>query len=53
MVVDKLKGIISYFKGYRENEFTFFYEFNSKIAYEMEIEPIFCEKRIIHRKKIV
>ena len=24
---------------------------SKKIALEMEIEPVFCEKRIIHRKK--
>ena len=51
VAMDQLKGFISYFKGYRENEFTFATNSSKKIALEMEIEPLFCEKRIIHRKK--
>ena len=42
---------ISYFKEYTENGFTSAMNSSKKIALEMEIEPLFCEKRIIHRKK--
>ena len=39
VAMDQLKGFISYFKGYRENEFTFATNSSKKIALEMEIEP--------------
>ncbi|KAL4597957.1 hypothetical protein ACB092_11G025900 [Castanea dentata] len=50
VAIDQLKGLISYFNEYRENEFT---STNSskKIALKMKIEPAFPEKHIIHRKK--
>ena len=50
-IYNQLKCLISYFKEYRENEFTFAMNSSKKIASKMEIEPIFCEKRVIHRKK--
>ena len=49
-ICNQLKCLISYFKEYRENEFTFAMSSSKKIASKMEIEPIFREKRIIHRK---
>ena len=49
--INQLKGLISYFKEYRENGFTSTMNSFKKIASKMEIESIFREKRIIHRKK--
>ena len=40
VTMDQLKGLISYFKGYRENEFTSATNSSKKIALEMEIEPV-------------
>ena len=51
VAIDQLKGLISYFKEYRENGFTSAMNSSKKIALEIEIEPVFCEKRIIHKKK--
>ena len=51
VAIDQLKGLISYFKGYRENGFTSVMNSSKKIALEMEIEPVFRQKRIIHRKQ--
>ena len=51
VAIDQLEGLISYFKGYRENGFTSAMNSSKKIALEMEIEPVFREKHIIHRKK--
>ena len=51
IAIDQLKGLISYFKEYRENGFASAMNSSKKIALEMEIEPVFREKRIIHRKK--
>ena len=51
IAIDQLKGLISYFKEYRENGFTSAINSSKKVAFEMEIEPVFREKRIIHRKK--
>ena len=51
VVIDQLKGLISYFKGYRENGLHLQWIHLKKIALEMKIEPVFHEKRIIHRKK--
>ena len=41
VAIDQLKGLISYFKGYRENGFTSVMNSSKKIALEMEIEPVF------------
>ena len=51
VAIDQLKGLISYFKEYRENGFTSAMNSSKKIALEIEIEPVFCEKCIIHKKK--
>ena len=49
--IDQLKGLISFLKKYREYGFTSAMILSKEIATKMEIEPIFCEKRIICRKK--
>ena len=41
VAIDQLKGLISYFKEYRENGFTSAMNSSKKIALEMEIEPVF------------
>ena len=51
VAIDQLKGLMSFFKNYREDGFTFAMNSSKEIATKMEIEPIFREKRIIHRKK--
>ena len=51
VTIDQLKGVISYFKGYRENGFKSAMNSSKKIVLEMEIELVFHEKCIIHRKK--
>ena len=51
VAIDQLKGLISYFKEYRENGFTYTTNSSKKIASKMKIEPIFREKHIIYRKK--
>ncbi|XP_050916731.1 uncharacterized protein LOC127131883 [Lathyrus oleraceus] len=51
VAMQKIKGLISYFEGYRE---TGFYKvlINAKeIAVELNIAPIFPQRRIIKRKK--
>ncbi|KAM3684352.1 hypothetical protein ACJW31_11G037600 [Castanea mollissima] len=51
VAIDQLKGLISYFKEYKENGFTSAMNSSKKITFEMEIETVFREKHIIHRKK--
>ncbi|KAK4591761.1 hypothetical protein RGQ29_016274 [Quercus rubra] len=51
IAIDQLKGLISFFKKYREDGFTSAVISSKEIAIKMEIEPIFHEKRIIRRKK--
>ena len=51
VAIDQLKGLISYFKEYRENRFTSAMNSSKKIALKIEIEHVFREKRIIHWKK--
>ncbi|KAL4619977.1 hypothetical protein ACB092_06G120700 [Castanea dentata] len=41
----------SFLKKYREDGFTFAMNSSKEIATKMEIKPIFCENRIIRRKK--
>ncbi|XP_022856014.1 zinc finger MYM-type protein 1-like [Olea europaea var. sylvestris] len=45
VAIDHLKGLISFFKGYREFGFESAMVDAKKIASELEIEPIFREKR--------
>jgi hypothetical protein len=50
LVENLSKGLISYFKNYRDSRFTFVL-ISEQIAIEMEIESIFRRKYIIHRNK--
>jgi len=47
VTIDQLKCLISYFKNYRENEFTSAMISSKEIATKMEIEHVFHEERII------
>jgi hypothetical protein len=51
VAIDQLKGLISYFKTYRENGFASVMISSKEIATIMEIEHVFCEKRVSRRKK--
>ena len=55
MVIDAaishLKALISFFETYRETGFESNKIIAKEIAARMKIEPTFCEKRIIYRKK--
>ena len=44
VVIKQLKGLISYFENYRENEFTFTMIIATSVALEMEIEHFFPKK---------
>ena len=50
VAVQRLKVLISYFENYRNFGFSLAMDNAKKIATNMEIEPIFREKRLIHRK---
>ena len=51
VAINQLKGLITYLKNYRENEFVSTLNSTKEIANEMGIESIFHENRKIHRKK--
>ncbi|XP_045802280.1 zinc finger MYM-type protein 1-like [Trifolium pratense] len=51
VAIEQLKGLISFFEKYREDGFENAMISAKEIASEMDIEPKFREKRIIHRKK--
>ena len=51
VAMDHLNGLICFFKQFRENGFESSLVEAKKIANEMEIEPLFDEKRIIRRKR--
>ena len=51
VAIDQLKGLISFLESYRENGFFSALISSKEIALEMEIEPVFREKRKIFRKK--
>ena len=51
IAINKLRGLITFFENYRENGFTSTLELSNEIVISMEIEPIFCEKCIVRRKK--
>ncbi|CAA2964840.1 Hypothetical predicted protein [Olea europaea subsp. europaea] len=51
VAIDHLKGIISFFKSYRESGFESAMVDVEEIASELEIKSIFREKWVIHRKK--
>ena len=49
--ISHLKALISFFETYRETGFESDKIISKEIAAQMKIEPTFCEKRIIYRKK--
>ena len=49
--ISHLKAFISFFETYRETGFKSDKIIAKEIAAQMKIEPTFCEKRIIYRKK--
>jgi hypothetical protein len=51
VAIDQLKGLISYFKTYRENGFASAMISSKEIATIIEIEYIFHEKHVSRRKK--
>ena len=46
-----MKALISFFETYKETGFEFHKIIAKEIAAQMKIEPTFCEKRIIYKKK--
>jgi len=50
VTIEHLKGLISFFEKYKEDGFENAIIPTKEIATEMDIEPKFHEKRIIHRK---
>ena len=51
VAINQLKTLIDFFKNYRETGFTIAMSSVVEITKELEIEPVFQEKRVIHRKK--
>ncbi|XP_022041038.1 uncharacterized protein LOC110943608 [Helianthus annuus] len=51
IVIQEINNLIKYFKEYRENGFSKAIDEAREIASEMDIDPIFIQKRIIKRKK--
>jgi hypothetical protein len=50
VAINQLKTLINFFKNYRETRFVTAMSSAIEIAKELEIEPIFQEKRVIRRK---
>jgi len=53
VAIDQLRGLVSFFKTYREEGFTSAMISAKEIALEMNIEPVFRKKRVIYRKKTI
>ncbi|VFQ59895.1 unnamed protein product [Cuscuta campestris] len=53
IAIKEINGLIDYFKGYREAGYSKAIDEAKEIASEMDIPPIFPEKRLIRRKKRV
>ncbi|XP_065862079.1 uncharacterized protein [Euphorbia lathyris] len=51
VAIEKIKGLISFFEGYRETGFYDALDSAKELAIEMNIEPIFPQRREIRRKK--
>ena len=51
IAIEQLKSLLSFFKKYRENGFTSAMISSKEITSQMDIEPKFHDKRIIHRRK--
>ncbi|XP_076884678.1 uncharacterized protein LOC143533942 [Bidens hawaiensis] len=51
IAIKEIKRLIDFFKEFRENSFSKAIDEAKKIAFEMGIDPIFAQKRVIKRKK--
>ena len=51
VALEKIKGLISFFEGYRDNGFQNALVNATEIAIELNIDPTFPQKRIIRRKR--
>lgn len=51
VAIEKVQGLITFFKGYRDTGFTTAVEMAREIALEIDIDPAFWKKREIKRKK--
>ncbi|XBI69873.1 hypothetical protein VPH35_064499 [Triticum aestivum] len=51
VAIEKVQGLITFFKGYRDTRFTTAVEIAREIALEIDIDPAFRKKREIKRKK--
>ncbi|KAL5543693.1 hypothetical protein UlMin_007477 [Ulmus minor] len=51
VAIDQLMGLLSFFENYRKNRFASAMISAKEIANKMKVEPKFCEKCVIHRKK--
>ena len=51
IAINQLKGLVSFFEKYRKDGFTSAIISAKEIALEMDIEPMFHEKRISRRNK--
>nr|XP_034570001.1 uncharacterized protein LOC117834560 [Setaria viridis] len=51
IAIEKVQGLISFFSKYRETGFAKALESAKEIAHEMDIEPAFCTKHKIKRKR--
>ncbi len=51
VAMEKIKGLISFFEGYRETGFYNVMDNAKEIAIELNIDPVFPQKRIIRRKR--
>ncbi|KAL7150088.1 hypothetical protein ABFS83_05G085000 [Erythranthe nasuta] len=49
--IDHLHGLVSFLEDFRENGFELAINATKEIALKMGIEPLFREKRVMHRKK--
>ncbi|KAM6547486.1 hypothetical protein CsatB_019162 [Cannabis sativa] len=49
--INQLNGLVSYFENYRKEGFVSAMITTKEISNEMGIEPKFCEKRVVRRKK--
>ncbi|XP_076937635.1 uncharacterized protein LOC143605378 [Bidens hawaiensis] len=51
IAIKEIKRLIDFFKKFRENGFSKAIDEAEKVAFEMGIDPIFAQKRVIKRKK--
>jgi len=51
--IEQLKGLLSFFKTYRENRFENVFSFAKKFASEKDVGPKFGEKRTSCKKKLI